>query len=225
VGQGFARRHPDRIAIDRKTSRRSHDRAKGRKPPHMVSAWAAGQRIVPGRQACEEKSNEITAIPLLLKNLELKNALVTIDAMGTQTKIAQAIRGAGGDYVPALKKNWPGIHAEVELSFKDPPAGTIFEMHRTVDGCNGRIATRPNTMRQDVDWMTSDRHYPGEPKFPGLAMIGRVESEVERDGTIVCETRYDLSSARLSPEMFGWAARAHWAIESVPRRHTERSSP
>jgi predicted transposase YbfD/YdcC len=205
---------PELIAIDGKTSRRSHDRAKGRKPLHMVSAWAAGQRIVLGQQACEEKSNEITAIPRLLRNLVLKNTLVTIDAMGTQTKIAQAIRDGGGDYVLALKKNWPGIYAEVELLFKDPPAGTIFEMHRTVDGCNGRIATRHHTVCHDIDWMASDRRYPGEPEFPGLAMIGRVVSEVERDGVIVHETRYYLSSARLSPEMFGWAVRGHWAIEN-----------
>ena len=88
---------PEVIAIDGKTSRRSHDRRKGRKPLHMVSAWATSQRIVLGQQATEEKSNEITAIPLLLKSLDLNGALVTIDAMGTQTRIAQAIREGGGD--------------------------------------------------------------------------------------------------------------------------------
>ena len=100
----------------------------------MVSAWATGQRIALGQQACEEKSNEITAIPLLLKNLDLKGALVTIDAMGTQTKIAQAICDGGGDYVLSLKENWPATYAEVEILFNSPPPGTVFEKHQTVDG-------------------------------------------------------------------------------------------
>ncbi len=105
---------PDIIAIDGKTSRRGHDRRKGRNPLHLVSAWAARQRLVPGQQATEVKSNEITAIPLLLKHLDLKGALVTMDAMGTQTEIAQAIRDGGGDCRRALTGNWPAVHAEVE---------------------------------------------------------------------------------------------------------------
>jgi hypothetical protein len=111
---------PEIIAIDGKTSRRSHDRGKGRKPLHMVSAWATNQRIVLGQQATEEKSNEITAIPLLLKNLDLNGALVTIDAMGTQTKIAQAIRDGGGDYILSLKENWPATFAEIRMLFNQP---------------------------------------------------------------------------------------------------------
>lgn len=120
----------------------SHDRAKGRKPLHMVSARASGQRIVLGQQACEEKSNEITAIPLLLKTLDLTGTLVTIDAMGTQTKIAQAILDGGGDYVRSLKENWPATYAGVVLLFNSPPRNTLFDMSRIVVGCNGRIATR-----------------------------------------------------------------------------------
>jgi predicted transposase YbfD/YdcC len=205
---------PELIAIDGKTSRRSHDRAKGRKPLHMVSAWATGQRIVLGQQACEEKSNEITAIPLLLKSLDLRGALVTIDAMGTQTKIAQAIRDGGGDYVLSLKENWPATYAEVEMLFNSPPPGTVFETHQTVDGGNGRIAIRRHTVCYDTDWMMSDRRYPGEPKFPGLAMIGRVQTEVERGGKIEYETRYYLSSTRLTAEMFGQVVRGHWGIEN-----------
>jgi predicted transposase YbfD/YdcC len=205
---------PELIAIDGKTSRRSHDRAKGRKPLHMVSAWATGQRIVPGQRACEEKSNEITAIPLLLRNLDLKGALVTIDAMGTQTKIARAIRDGGGDYVLSLQENWPATYAEVAMLFNNPPPGTVFEKHQTVDGCNGRIAIRRHTVCQDIDWMVADRRYPGEPKFPGLAMIGRVETEVERGGKVEYETRYYLCSIRLTAEMFGQAVRGHGGIEN-----------
>ena len=96
---------PEIVAIDGKTSRRTHDRAKDRGPLHMVSAWASSQRLVLGQQACEAKSNEITAIPLLLERLALAGALVTIDAMGTQTKVAQTILDRGGDYLLALKGN------------------------------------------------------------------------------------------------------------------------
>ncbi len=96
---------PEIVAIDGKTSRRTHDRGKERGPLHMVSAWASSQRLVLGQQACEAKSNEITAIPLLLERLALTGALVTIDAMGTQTKIGQAILDRGGDYLLALKDN------------------------------------------------------------------------------------------------------------------------
>src|SRR5882672_2789978 len=169
---------PEVIAIDGKTSRRSHDRRKGRKPLHMVSAWATSQRIVLGQQATQEKSNEITAIPLLLKSLDLNGALVTIDAMGTQTRIAQAIRDGGGDYVLSLKENWPATFAEIRMLFDQPPPGLTFETNETVDGCNGRIATRRHTVCHETGWMTSDRRYPGEPRFPDLAIIGRVETAV-----------------------------------------------
>jgi hypothetical protein len=161
---------PDIIAVDGKTSRRSHDRRKGRNPLHLVSAWAARQRIVLGQQATEEKSNEITAIPLLLKHLDLKGALVTMDAMGTQTDIARTIRDGGGDYCMPLKKNWPVVHAEVEQLFVDPPDDVTFETTQTVDLTAGRVETRRHTVCHKVDWMTSDRHYPGEPVFPDLAM-------------------------------------------------------
>ena len=202
------------IAIDGKTSRRSHDRRKGRKPLHMVSAWATSQRIVLGQQATEEKSNEITAIPVLLRSLDLNGALVTLDAMGTQTRIAQAIRDGGGDYVLALKENWPATFAEITMLFDQPPPGVTFDTNETVDGCNGRIATRRHTVCHDTGWMTSDRRYPGEPRFPGLAMIGRVQTAVERDGNIQHETRYYVCSTPLSAAMFGRVVRAHWGIEN-----------
>jgi len=111
----------------------SHDRRKGHNPLHLVSAWAARQRIVLGQQATEEKSNEITAIPLLLKHLDLKGALVTMDAMGTQTDTARAIRDGGGDYCMSLKKNWPAVYADVERLFNDPPKDMALETAETVD--------------------------------------------------------------------------------------------
>jgi hypothetical protein len=119
-----------------------------------------------GQQATEEKSNEITAIPLLLKQLDLKGASVTMDVMGTQTEIARAIRDGGGDYCMSLKKNWPAVYAEVEQLFTDPPDYVAFETTEPVDLTAGRIETRRHTVCHKVDWMTSDRHYPGEPVFP-----------------------------------------------------------
>ena len=205
---------PEIIAIDGKTSRRSHDRGKGRKPLHMVSAWATSQRIVLGQQATEEKSNEITAIPRLLKSLDLRGAVVTSDAMGTQTRIAQTIRDGGGDYVLSLKENWPATFAEITMLFAQPPPGLTFETNETVDGCNGRIATRRHTVCHETGWMTSDRRYPGEPRFPDLALIGRVETEVERDGNIQRDTRYYVSSALMGAAMFGRVVRGHWGIEN-----------
>jgi predicted transposase YbfD/YdcC len=205
---------PELIAIDGKTSRRSHDAKKGRKPLHLVSAWAAGQRVVLAQQATEEKSNEITAIPLLLERLNLTDAIVTIDAMGTQTKIARKIRDGGGHYVLALKENWPATYADVVLLFDKPPAGTVFETHETVDGGNGRIATRRHRVCADIGWMTSDRHYPGEARFPDLAMIGQVETEVERNGEVERQTRYYVSSTWLGAEMFARVVRGHWGIEN-----------
>jgi predicted transposase YbfD/YdcC len=132
----------DVIAIAGTTSRRSYDRRKGHNPSHLVSAWAARQRIVIGQQATEEKSNEITAIPLWLKHLALKGALVTMDARGPQTGITRAIRDGGGDYCMPLQKNWPAVHAEVEQLFAHPPDNVTFESKR-----DGRAHGRPDRNR------------------------------------------------------------------------------
>jgi len=119
---------PEIVANAGKTSRRSHNRAKGQNPLHLVSTWASRQRLVLGQQACDEKSNEITAIPALLERLKLTGALVTIDAMVCQSKIGTTIRNKGADYLLALKENWPALAAEVERFFAEtalPPASAI----------------------------------------------------------------------------------------------------
>ena len=205
---------PEVVAIDGKTSRRSHARRQGREPLHLVSAWACRQRLVLGQQAVDGKSNEITAIPLLLQRLELAGALVTIDAMGTQTAIAETIRARGGDYLLALKANHPLLHAEVETLFAAPPPEVEVEAHRTVDADHDRIETRDHAVCHQVDWLFSDRRYPGEPRFPGLAMIGMVDSTTERNGRIEHERRYYLCSTRLDAATFARAVRAHWGIEN-----------
>ena len=175
--EGLRADTPDMIAIDGKTSRRSHARSKGRLPLHTVSAWATRQRLVLGQEAVAEKSNEITAIPILLQRLELAGALVTIDAMGTQTEIAQTILDGGGDYVLTLKENWPATCAEVAETFAvSSPAFTI-QRSTTVDADHGRSETRRHAICHDIDWMFSDRRYSGELKFPGLAAIGMVKAK------------------------------------------------
>jgi predicted transposase YbfD/YdcC len=205
---------PDIIAIDGKTSRRAHARAKGISPLHMVSAWASRQRLVLGQEATAEKSNEIRAIPLLLQRLELKGALVTIDAIGAQIDIAATVIERGGDYLFALKGNRPELHAEVEAYFADPANTGSCERHETIDGDHGRIERRMCIAAHDVDWLKSDRRLPGERTFPQLAAIVCVRSEIEREGRLQSETRYILSSAQLGAETFASAVRAHWGVEN-----------
>jgi len=204
---------PDIVAIDGKTSRRTHARSKGRDPLHLVSAWASRQRLVLGQQACEAKSNEITAIPLLLERLALTGALVTIDAMGCQTKIAQAILDKEADYLLAIKENWPSLHGEIERYFKDALDGDL-DRFETTDGDHGRIEIRRHAISHDVAWLSSDRRFPGEPRFPGLAAIAMVEAEVERHGKTSREQRYFLSSAPLDARFFARAVRCHWHVEN-----------
>jgi predicted transposase YbfD/YdcC len=211
--EGLREAEPDIIAIDGKTSRRSHARGKGRPPLHLVSAWASRQRLVLGQQACEAKSNEITAIPLLLERLALTGALVTIDAMGTQRAIAETIRKGGGDYLLSLKENWPATFKDVAAFFTDPPPGAL-DTCDTTDGDHGRIERRHHVVCREVAWLFSDRRYPGEPTFPDLAMIAMVETTIERNGKTERERRYYLCSAKLDAETFAHAVRAHWGIEN-----------
>ncbi|MDP4025024.1 ISAs1 family transposase [Methylobacterium sp. NEAU 140] len=204
---------PDLIAIDGKTSRRCHAKTKGRAALHTVSAWASRQRLVLGQEAVADKSNEITAIPRLLERLELRGALVTIDAMGTQTAIAETIVARGGDYLLALKGNRPATHDDV-VRFFAAPGDLIADTHQTVDNDHGRLEHRRHSVCHDVSWIGSDRRYPHEPHMPHLAMIGMVETQVERAGRIECERRYYLASVKLDAKTFAAAVRAHWHIEN-----------
>ena len=212
--EGLRAAEPDIVALDGKTSRRTHARARGREPLHLVSAWASRQRLVLGQQAADAKSNEITAIPLLLERLALTGALVTIDAIGCQTKIAETIIHKGADYLLAVKANWPALHGEVERYFADVPAADL-DTFETTDGDHGRIELRRHAVSRDVAWLATDRRFPGEPRFPGLAAIAMVEAEVERDGqATTLARRYFLSSAPLDARRFAHAVRCHWPIEN-----------
>lgn len=194
--EGLREDEPDIVAIDGKTSRRA--RRGEDHPLYVVSAWATRQRLVLGQQAVGSKSNEIIAIPLLLERLHLTGALVTIDAMGCQTRIARTILDRGADYLLALKDNQPSLAGKVELFFQAPDqqAADAFE---TIDADHGRIETRRHWVSHDVDWLTTDRRFPGEPRFPGLKAIAMVEATVERRGTVTTARRYFLSSLPLDP--------------------------
>ena len=202
---------PDVVAIDGKTSRRAHD---GKNPAlHVVSAWAARQRLVLGQEATQAKSNEISAIPLLLERLHLTGALVTIDAMGTQTRIAETILARGADYLLALKDNQKSLADEVALYF-DSPEARALPMHQTTDNDHGRIEIRRHRVSHDVAWLNGDRAAPGEPRFPGLKAIAMVEATTERDHKTTTARRFFLSSLPLDEALLARAVRAHWGIEN-----------
>jgi predicted transposase YbfD/YdcC len=211
---------PDRldlVAIDGKTSRRSHDRSADKAPLHLVSAFATTSRLVLGQEAVADKTNETTAIPVLIERLAandgLKGALVSIDAIATNAAIATTIRDAQADYLLAVKANQPTLRAEIETFFADAPPASI-ETTTDVDKGHGRIEQRTVTVAREVDWLDSDRRFPGEVRLPNVATIIRVASRAELKDRGRFETRYYVSSAVLSATRAAEAVRSHWAIEN-----------
>lgn len=208
---------PNLVAIDGKTSRRSHDRAAGGGPLHLVSAFATTSRLVLGQEAVEGKSNELSAIPVLLERLAegggLKGALVSIDAIATNAKIARAITDAGADYLLAVKANQPTLRMETKNAFDvaEPTAVDCFVDH---DKGHGRIEQRSVSVIGEVDWLCGDRRFPGELRLPGASCVVRVDSRAELADRCRLETRYYISSARLSAERAADAIRGHWGIEN-----------
>jgi predicted transposase YbfD/YdcC len=205
------------IAIDGKTSRRSHDRGKGQAALHLVSAYATTHSLVLGQRAVADKSNEITAIPLLLEELAssgaLAGSLVSIDAMGCQSDIAGKIVDLGGDYLLATKDNQKTAHAEIELYFEAAPASETDVLTQTEKN-HGRLETRKHRVSHRVDWMSGKQRYPDEPRFKGLKTIAMIETRVEASGSTRTERRCYISSRILTAKAFAEAARAHWAIEN-----------
>ena len=201
------------VAIDGKTSRRSHNRRTGQKALHLVSAFATNSRLVLGQEAVFEKSNEITAIPALVERLDLKGALVSIDAMGCNPTIAQSILDAGADYLLAVKDNQPTLHADIDSYFDTAPSTEVAKVE-TMDKEHGRFEVRNHTVSHKVDWYATERSYPGAPRFPKLTTIAMVESRIERGDKIETERRSYISSRVLSAAAFAEAARGHWAIEN-----------
>jgi len=199
------------VAIDGKTVRRSGGKA-AKGAIHMVSAFAAGQRLVLGQVKVAEKSNEIVAIPKLLDMLVVEGAIITIDAMGCQRAIARKIIEKKADYVFGLKGNQGSLREDVELFVTEQRtknfADTTISRAETIDADNGRIETRVTTVIHDVGWI-QERH-----GWPGLNAIAIVESTRETDGVIEKDTRFYITSLVMLAHLLGPVIRSHWAIEN-----------
>ena len=201
------------IAIDGKTSRRSYQKKGSKEPIHIVSAFAARQRLVMGQIAVAEKSNEIVAIPALLDMMAIEGAVVTIDAMGCQRNIAKKIIDKKADYLIALKGNQGTLHDDVKLlaveqktnGFKD----VTISRHETVDGDHGRIETRSYTVLHNIEWL-QQRH-----DWPGLKGVVMVESQREIEGKFSKETRFYITSLTLLANTIGPMIRDHWAMKTA----------
>src|ERR1700704_4937477 len=198
---------PDRhefIAIDGKTSRRTHDERKGLKALHTLSAYATNARLTLAQLGVPEKTNEITAIPEILDELaehkQLKGAMVTIDAMGCQVAIADKIVAHEADYLLALKGNQPTLETDVKDYFRTAPDDEVVAKPPVVEKGHGRIETRAYTASSNVDWISSERSYPGQPRFNNIKTILKVYSRVEYHDRCSFETRYYISSAKLEIE-------------------------
>jgi predicted transposase YbfD/YdcC len=202
------------VAIDGKTCRRSHDAAHGVGPLHIVSAWASEHGIALGQVATEEKSNEITAIPLLLKQIELNKVLITIDAMGCQKDIARDIVTGGGDFVIAVKDNQPklseAIGALVMKHLEGELAALRHRSHETSEHGHGRRDDRSYFVAQ----VPPD--FAAKEEWPWIKAIGTaVRVTTHADGSQSDEVRYYMLSLFLSGERFAEAVRSHWSIESM----------
>lgn len=201
------------VAIDGKTARRSHDRAKAKKAIHLVSAWATENGVALGHVKTDDKSNEITAIPQLLKLLELKGCLVTIDAMGCQRDIAQSIVEAGADYLLAVKGNQGTLEEDVEQEFKEAQADGFAHMdclyRETLDKGHGRIEKRQYWYTHDIQGLgTLDRWS----KLNGMVMCRATRTV---NGETSVEDRYFITSDTGNDvEKIASAIRAHWRVEN-----------
>jgi predicted transposase YbfD/YdcC len=205
------------VAIDGKTVRRSGSKTSKKKkdakgPIHIVSAFAARQRLVLGQVKVGEKSNEIVAIPKLLRMLAIEGAVVTIDAMGCQRDIAQTILDRRADYILALKGNQGTLKDDVKLFVDEQQAvdfrDTKVSVDKTIDGDHGRIETREITVIHDVEWL-QERH-----DWPGLKSIVVVQSTREVNGKTDRETRLYITSLVLLANLIGPMIRGHWMIEN-----------
>ncbi len=203
------------IAIDGKHCRRSHDRETGRLAIDLVSAWATENGVTLGQVKVDEKSNEIVAIPELLEMLEISGCIITIDAIGCQTEIAETILEQGGDYVFALKGNQGLLHEDVELLFDDLEESRYsaydYDTDRSVDKDHGRIEIRQC-------WTISDsslfEHLLGAERWPNLHSLVRIRSERRLDGEHSVRDRYYISSLDVSASELLAIIRSHWHIEN-----------
>jgi predicted transposase YbfD/YdcC len=208
----------DLIAIDGKTSRRTHDKGQGLKALHTFSAYATNAQLTLAQLSVPEKTNEITAIPELLDHLaetgQLEGALVTIDAMGCQVEIADKIVSHKADFLLALKGNQSTLEAEVSDYFRTAPKDEIVTK-TTIEKGHGRIETRIYTASNVVDWMEPEKHYPGELKFKNIKTIVKVINRTEFKDKCTFDERFYISSATLNIERLAHGVRGHWGVESM----------
>jgi predicted transposase YbfD/YdcC len=202
------------VAIDGKTARRTHDRLNDKGPLHMVSAWSHENRLILGQVKTDEDSNEITAIPKLLQLLELKGSIVTIDAIGTQKEVAEAIVEKHADYVLAVKANRPTLHEEVKWFFDDiDPENDqkegLIDYYRDVDKDHGRIEIRECICSEEIDWLKP--YLEGWPRVKSIAMVKakRIIGDEESQ-----ESRFYVSSLAPDAQLLSKAVRAHWGVEN-----------
>jgi predicted transposase YbfD/YdcC len=203
------------VPIDGKTLRRSHDKTVGKEAISMVSAWATTNHLVLGRVKVESKSNEITAIPVLLTMLELTGCIITIDAIGTQTEIAEQIVNQGGGYLLAVKENQPHLHEDIQLFFQlarqNEFAKVTHTYHRTANGGHGRIEVRHCWAISGQDSLAFLRGHGNWPKLQCIVMFESerwVKEQVER------QTHYFITSLDNDARSILAARRAHWGIEN-----------
>ena len=199
------------VAIDGKTLRGSYDRRDGKAAIHMVSAWAAENKLSLGQVVVDEKSNEITAIPELLRLLDISGALVTIDAMGCQKEIAAQIRRGEGDYVLAVKQNQPTLYERVDQALDEALERDAKDLdeHRTVERGHGRQEARTYTVVAAPEAVDPER------QWQDLSAVGMAISErVDSRGRETVEIRYYILSRLLSAQEFAEAVRGHWSIEN-----------
>lgn len=193
------------IAIDGKTSRGSKDTFHGKSPIHLVNAWAGHNQLVLAQCKSEGKSNEITTIPLLLEILDIEGSIVTIDAMGTQTKIAEDIIEKKGDYILALKGNQKELREETESIFRVQQPESI---HEATEKGHGRIETRKCEVISDLEFLH------GKEKWKGLASIVKIETKRIINDKTENETRYYISSLKTTAQKFNQYIRMHWGVEN-----------
>jgi predicted transposase YbfD/YdcC len=200
------------IAIDGKTLRRSYDRGQMKSALHMVSAWSVANHVVLGQESVDDKSNEITAIPRLLQLLELKGAIVSIDAMGCQKDIAKQIVDGGGDYVLAVKDNQPTLHGAIDQHFEsavERRRNKTYRLHTTREKSRDRYEERHYYVSPLPESMA-----PLQQEWPGLRSIGEVVSITRRGDKETCEVRHYISSCEPKVKQFAECVRGHWGIEN-----------
>lgn len=203
------------IAVDGKQARRSHDRTNGKHAIHVISAWATANHLVLGQRKVDEKSNEITAIPELLRLLDVSGCIVTIDAMGCQTEIAEQIIDQEADYVLTVKENQGHLYEDIDLFFQLAHQNDFqkinYTFDRTVNKGHGRIETRQCWAISGEDSLQFLRDHE---QWKGLRTIAKVNSQRQVESKITIETRYYISSLPNDAKKILQAARSHWGVEN-----------